>query len=326
MSTEHSKYDVAISFLAKDEPTASALNEELSKKFNVFFFPKMQEELAGTDGMESMRTPFAEDSRVIVVLYRDGWGQTKWTRVEETAVREAVFNGGWERLFFIALDKTSTYPKWLPPTYVRLNWPDFGLSEAVGAINKMVQERGGSPEPMTAANRAVIFQADQQYEMERRNLSSFEGIHAIRQEAAKVLQQIKSQVDRIEATRGLSIAAGLFNEGPLTTGCNITDGRVSFNVRWAQKWTNSLEDADFGVDEYDFKLRLSSSEPHPQLFPFLSPIGHIRFIPDLSRTREHVWKKDDGAVLNSTELAEEVVIQFLDFMQRDSEGKIHRRR
>lgn len=324
MRLENPKYDVAISFLAKDELIAAALNDELSAKFNVFFFPKKQEDLAGTDGMESMRTPFAEDSRVIVVLYRDGWGQSKWTRVEETAVREAVFNGGWERLFFISLDKTSTYPKWLPPMYIRLNWEDFGLSEAVGAINKMVQDRGGSPEPMPADKRAAILQANQQHEMDRRNLSSSEGIRAIREEAAKVLVQIKAHVDEIREKRGISIAAGLFRDGTLASGCNVTDGQVSLNVRWAQQWSNSLEHANLLVDEYDFELSLGSGEPHHVLRPNPQAIRQARFAPDLSRTREHVWKRDDGTVLGSAQLATEIVIQFFDLMQRDHDGEIHR--
>ena len=56
----------------------------------VFFYPRNQEELAGTDGLESMRKPFF-DSRVMVVLYREKWGKTPWTRVEETAIKEACF-------------------------------------------------------------------------------------------------------------------------------------------------------------------------------------------------------------------------------------------
>ena len=71
---DHPKFDVAISFLVKDEPIAAALYRALSETLNVFFFSRKQEELAGTDGMESMRGPFLDGSRVMVVLYREGWG------------------------------------------------------------------------------------------------------------------------------------------------------------------------------------------------------------------------------------------------------------
>jgi len=52
---DHPKYDVALSFLAQDEALAAALTDELSKRFSVFFFPRKQDDLAGTDGTESMR-------------------------------------------------------------------------------------------------------------------------------------------------------------------------------------------------------------------------------------------------------------------------------
>jgi hypothetical protein len=65
------KYDVAISFLIQDISIATALREKLSESLRVFFFPRNQEELAGTDGLESMRAPFFEQSRLNVVIYRE---------------------------------------------------------------------------------------------------------------------------------------------------------------------------------------------------------------------------------------------------------------
>jgi hypothetical protein len=41
------RYDVAISFLAQDEPTAAELHSQLSDGLNIFFFPRNQEEPAG---------------------------------------------------------------------------------------------------------------------------------------------------------------------------------------------------------------------------------------------------------------------------------------
>src|ERR1041384_970246 len=114
MPIENPQYDVAISFLSKDEAQATAIYEQLNQGLQVFFYPRNQEELAGTDGMESMRKPFLDESRVVVVLYREPWGKTPWTRVEETAIKEGCLQHGWERLLFIILDKTSALPKWLP--------------------------------------------------------------------------------------------------------------------------------------------------------------------------------------------------------------------
>ncbi len=138
------KYDVAVSFLARDEPTATALAGRLTGGLKVFFFPRNQEELAGTEGLESMRTPFLSESRVNVVLYREMWGQTPWTRVEETAIKDSCLDRGWSSLFFIVLDKNDKLPIWLPNTHVRYNLEDYGTEQAVGAIKARVQEVGGA--------------------------------------------------------------------------------------------------------------------------------------------------------------------------------------
>jgi hypothetical protein len=65
------EYDVAISFLVKDDKIAKALADQLGESPKVFYFPRAQGELAGTDGMETMRNPFLDGSRVMVVLYRE---------------------------------------------------------------------------------------------------------------------------------------------------------------------------------------------------------------------------------------------------------------
>ena len=81
-----------------------------SSGLSVFFFPRNQEELAGTDGMESMREPFLS-ARTVVVLYREQWGKTPWTRVEETAIKERCLNHGWSSLMFVSLESTDVLPK-----------------------------------------------------------------------------------------------------------------------------------------------------------------------------------------------------------------------
>jgi hypothetical protein len=107
-----------------------------------------------------MRIPFLDGSRVVVVLYREPWGKTPWTGVEETAIKEGCLNHGWHRLFFVVLDKTSPIPVWLPQNHVRFNYLDFGLEQAVGAIKARVQECGRVIEALTALKRAALYEQD----------------------------------------------------------------------------------------------------------------------------------------------------------------------
>jgi hypothetical protein len=94
------KYDVAISFLVQDVSIATAQYDKLSLSLKVFFFPRNQEDLACTDGLESMRTPFLEESRLKVVIYRERWGNTPWTGVEAAAIRDSSLNSAFRNVFF----------------------------------------------------------------------------------------------------------------------------------------------------------------------------------------------------------------------------------
>ncbi len=188
MSIAQPKYDVALSFLSIDEPTAAALYNRLSEGLEVFFFPRKQEELAGTDGLESMRIPFLEGSRIVVVLYREPWGKTQWTGVEQTAIQESCLKHGWHRLFFIVLDKTSTLPIWLPLNHVRFNYGDFGLEQAIGAIKARVQESGGVVAPLTASKRAELYRQETQFFEENQQLRSPAGRAIVIQNTSELSQ------------------------------------------------------------------------------------------------------------------------------------------
>jgi hypothetical protein len=113
MHQEDPIYDVAISFLYQDIALAQALYDELSKTLEVFFFPRNQEELARTDGLDSMRAPFRSQSRLNLVLYRPKWGHTPWTGVEEVAVKESCLATSFKSVFFFVIEPTQEIPPWV---------------------------------------------------------------------------------------------------------------------------------------------------------------------------------------------------------------------
>jgi hypothetical protein len=118
------QYDVAISFLAADERLVAPIADRLGERQSVFFFPRKQEELAGTNGLESMRVPFM-DARVVVVFFRRPWGETPWTRVEQMAITDRCLKQGWQSLLFVQLDSSSPLPNWLPETHIRFSWAAY---------------------------------------------------------------------------------------------------------------------------------------------------------------------------------------------------------
>ena len=196
---QNKKYDIAISFLTQDLALAQALNDKLTEGLEVFFFPRRQEELAGTDGLESMREPFFNQSRINVVLYRERWGSTPWTGVEAAAIKDSCLENSFENIFLFVVEPTKALPKWLPNTHIRFNYGEFSLEEAVGAIKLRVQERGGRYTPITPAKRAQILKAEDEYRLDRAQMNSNEGIRAVNERVRELFEEIEKQCSEINS-------------------------------------------------------------------------------------------------------------------------------
>jgi hypothetical protein len=189
MTNASYKYDVALSFLMQDIQLASALEKRLSHGLKVFFFPRNQEELAGTDGLESMRRPFCEESRLNVIVYRQKWGHTPWTAVEAAAIKDSCLANSFRNIFLFAVEPADPMPIWLPETHVRFNYGVFTIDDAIGAIKARVLEMGGHYHPMTAARRAAIFAADEEFRHQKAQMSSAEGMTAIFRKSTRTLRR-----------------------------------------------------------------------------------------------------------------------------------------
>lgn len=59
---------------------------------------------------------FFRRSRLVVVLYREDWGETRWTRVERTAIEDRFLRDGADFLLFVMLNSADAPPGWLPET------------------------------------------------------------------------------------------------------------------------------------------------------------------------------------------------------------------
>ena len=90
------KYDIAFSFVREDEGLATQLNDLVQDRYRTFLYSKAQEQLAGTDGERTFNAVFGEQARTVAVLLRPEWGQTPWTRIEETAIRNRAFSQGYD--------------------------------------------------------------------------------------------------------------------------------------------------------------------------------------------------------------------------------------
>jgi|SRR6267142_703162 len=324
MPIENPKYDVAISFLSKDEAIAAGIYQKLTAGLQVFFFLRNGEDLAGTDGLESMRRIFLDDSRLMVVLYQEPWGKTAWTRVEETAIKEACLEHGWQRLLFIVLNQASSIPVWLPQNHIRLNYPDCGLEQIIGAIKLRVQDNGGQCLPLTAMKRAEIFKAEELFRRDKSRMNSAEGIEAILNSVGELFRHIENRCTEINAQRFLHIRCSAdFRERNATQICCMTDGRVGMVVAWSQPYSNVLDNSSLRVSEYKGGLILPNEMGQRMYLAQPEKLQETEYLPDLSLAREYGWRHDTATEFFSAyALAEECVIHFVDLVNRCARGEL----
>jgi hypothetical protein len=324
VGSNEKKYDVAISFLVQDLALAQAIRDKLSEGLEVFFFPHNQEELAGTDGLESMREPFLHESRVNLVLYREKWGNTPWTRVEATAIKEACLEQGWEGLFFFMIEPKDAPPKWLPRTHVRLNYGDFSLDQAVGAIKARVREQGGRFVPMTPTKRAQILQAEDDYRSAKSRINSYEGLSATLANTKQLLSEIARQCSELSSGGRLSIETEI--DLRAQQAIVIRNQDVGMIVTWQQPYANSLQRSGLYVREYNSQLLFTSELSHRMYMRQPEQIKETKYEPELSRSLELGWSAARNQVefISTQALAEKCVIEFLDLIERSNAGKIRR--
>ena len=75
------KYDLGFSFLAKDESLAVRLCDLVKGRSRTFLYSDAERQalLAGRDGEEVLSRVYGKESRIVVVLYRTGWGDQRFT-------------------------------------------------------------------------------------------------------------------------------------------------------------------------------------------------------------------------------------------------------
>jgi hypothetical protein len=324
MDTDTPKYDVAISFLYEDLSFAQALYDKLRTGLEVFFFPGDQEALAGTDGLESMRAPFRHESRLNVVLYRPKWGKTRWTAVEELAIKESCLDNSYRNIFVYVIETSGELPRWLPDTHVYFSSEHYSLDEAVGAIKARVQDRGGEYKPLTPARKAELNRAEEDYRRAIAFMSSQDGMARIFSKLKELFEEIRMQCDLVNAGGHAEIEYQIkLQEGDVEQVFTLSGPRVGLLVIWFQPIRNSLDSSFLGVREFNEKMIIPVGN-----FRIQQPdiVNEMKYDPDLSRAFEYGWKPQRGQkkFLSSKELARQCVIQFLDLVDRDLDGKVRR--
>jgi hypothetical protein len=92
---------------------------------------------------------------------------------------------------------------------------------------------------------------------------------------------------------------------------------------WHQPYRGSLQNAILIVREFD---RLIILPPGYYSFEHPNVLKEKRFLPDVSLAREYGWSADRGEkrVISKRDFAVQLVMEFLELLERDRAGKISR--
>jgi hypothetical protein len=301
------KYDIAFSFVKEDEGLATQINDLVQDRYRTFLYSKAQEQLAGTDGEKTFNAVFGKEARIVAVLLRPEWGNTAWTRIEETAIRNRAHDEGYDFTTFIVTEPKTPIPKWLPKTRIWYNLERFGPNGAAAALEARVQDRGGAAVEETLADRAARLQRARDFNEQREAFQrSYEGVKAA-QEAHRRL------VDDLKANHELLHRAGCRIQDVPYGGITMLVGNgVVLTVQFEHFSANNLDKATLTAEFYD------GVPPLPGINAWDKPrtLKKWKFTFGLISPDRPGWVGPDGKKHASEGLAEFLLGHFMELQQR----------
>lgn len=231
------KYDVAFSFLEQGESMAVELNDLLQERMSTFLYKQKQLDLVGKDGEVELSRAFRKEARIVVILYRDEWGSTPWTRVEQDAIKNRAHDHGYDFCLLIPLNNPATTPVWYPKTRIWFGLKKYGIESLAAVIELRVQEAGGTPRQETLHDRKARLERQIAAADKRKTFLSSRNAGVA---ADVVIRELFSKIE--------SLASELTNNDiPLTCKkeirkITVTSGRVRLFAYWEPAYGHFLSE------------------------------------------------------------------------------------
>lgn len=258
------EFQVAFSFLKEDEIVANAVNDLIQDRVKTFIYSKKQEGLVGFDGEEKFNEVFNKKSKLVVILFRQNWGQSPWTRIEMTAIKNRAFDNGYDFTIFVPLDK-SQLPPWVPKTTI---WYDFDRWGAKGLATVIESKLVVAGETLKKPESAIDFATRKKRELELRKeiedyLKSADAYKDANNEFAKIVDKVNEHAKKLNE---LGLSNG--HSGQVGREITIKAQHYFLTFHWGLAYANSLANSYLQViisrkgndwDERPF-IRIESKE------------------------------------------------------------------
>jgi hypothetical protein len=302
------QYDIAFSFAKEDEGVATQISDLLQDRYRTFLYSKAQEKLAGTDGEETFSAVFKGQARSVAVLLRPEWGNTPFTRIEQTAIRNRAFEQGYDFATFIVTVPETPIPQWLPRSRIWYDLPRFGRDGAAAVLAARIQERGGVAVEETLAARTARLERAQEFNREKEAFArSYDGVNASRAAHQRLVADIKASSEMLGRV-GCRIKDVRYGDITMVVGSGVV-----LTVRYECKYANSLDEAALTARFYDGVPRL------PGLMVWDEPrtLESWKFTFQLVGPGRSAWVGPSGKEHPQEGLAEFLLKHFMELQRRE---------
>lgn len=211
---------------------------------------------------------------MVFVLYRKGWGETPWTRIEETAIRGRAFEEGYEFLTLALLDKPAEAPDWVPKNRIWIGLDRWEIEGAAAVIEARVQEKGGTPNEETLEDMALRFKREIAVEEQKQAfLQSGKGVQAANKAVAELFSELRRVVEDAsdgESTIGLSIDVG-------ERECAIYGERFCVHFYWNLTYSHTLDFSGLYLELWDGHVAINGSDKMGTIMDKPKEIKELKF-------------------------------------------------
>ena len=308
---EDFEFDVALSFLAGDEPLALRLSDLIRERLRTFIYSKAQEQLAGRDGEEQFSEVFGKRARLVVILHRQKWGSTPWTRIEMTAIKNRAFDQGYDFTLWVSLDTPANLPDFVPKTRLYADIGTYGEKAVAGVIVAMATERGAVATQETLEQKTL--RAARLAEAEQRRATFHgpgDGVQRARDRAMAMMEKIRQWASRPDQPFALEVHKTAINGVLVVAKDDVRRRAISVAVGWRQGITNSTDQSAF---EYQLFNGVPNIVPGAYSFGDATQLGTHKYYCDLASSGEIVWAatRRGSDQLNESQLVEKVLADFM---------------
>lgn len=316
MTEDKFEYEVAFSFCQEDETLAYQINDLIQDRYRTFIYSNHQKEIAGTDGEETFNKVFGEDARTVVILYREKWGNTSWTRIEETAIKNRSLDEGCDFATFIKLDNKGKLPKWIPKTRLWFNMERWGIEGTASVIESRIQAQGGITKPETLEEKKEKLKRNIKLEQERkRYLASKQVQHDVYNIFNELYLLVEEKLSSLEDHE-----TGIRFGYEKTANEKIIGRCENYNIcfYWKQPYYDSIEESSLIVS-------LTKDDLNTPYFdkPNENTIKKKNYEFDANLNLDKGWREQKGnkKFLSNSQILDEWLKLFMD---KVSEARIKR--